>query len=270
MNKEINLIIFSKDRPLQLDSLLRSIKEISHIPYKTISLLYKYSSKDFQRGYEKLINRNIISSCKWIQEASFSNDLCNILNTIEDNSLIMFLVDDDIFFNTFALDDVLSAFSDKHLFISLRASRKYETDVQPDFINRNKYLEWKWNYSRKKPVTWNYPFSIDGNIFHVSTIKKIVHKISFTAPNSFEGSMHIYRHKWWIKRIKLALTPLEAVVVNNPLNRVQTEGSTWNRNLSVDSLNRKYLEGYQIDNNVFYTAAPTSIHYPMDIIFKKI
>lgn len=265
MKHDINCIIFSKDRPLQLDSLLRSIKDHFQIPFNKIIILYKSSSHLFQEGYRKLIDRKIIPNCQWINENEFRNDLYNVLRSFEEDSLIMFLVDDDIFFKQFEGPNVLNAFSDKHLFISLRASRDYKNDIQPRFLKTNEYLEWKWNYNRKKPVTWNYPFSIDGNIFHTSIIKKIVSNISFSAPNTFEGNMHIYRHAWWLKRIKLALAPLKPAVVNNPLNKVQTEGETWNRNISVESLNQKYLEGFQIDNSVFYSSEPTGIHYPMDI-----
>lgn len=267
---KINIIILSKDRAMQLDSLLRSINNKFKIPYQAISILYKYSSRDFMNGYEKLINRKILPKSNWFKESCFEEDVHKLCNTLDDSSLIMFLVDDNVVFNTFENREIFKAFTEQHLFISLRASRKYKDDVQPVFIKDKSYLEWKWNYYNKKPVTWNYPFSIDGNIFRVSVIKKILKKISFTAPNSFEGNMHRYRHAWWIKRIKRALAPVEPVVVNNPLNSVQTEGETWNKNISVGNLNEKYLEGYQINNNILYSATPTGIHYPMDIVFRKI
>jgi hypothetical protein len=151
----------------------------------------------------------------------------------------------------------------------VRASRAYPADTPPEFMTDGEFLEWKWNYSKRKWVTWNYPFSVDGNIYHARHMKKIIKKISFAAPNSFEGAMHTYRHAWWIKRIARALALPDAVVFNNPLNRVQTEGETWHRDLTAEHINKKYVEGYCIDNSVFYNSRPDSTHCAVDVSFIK-
>jgi hypothetical protein len=182
---------------------------------------------------------------------------------------VMFLVDDTIIFRPCVLDQVLDVFTDRHLFISLRASRTYPADTPPKFIADEDFLEWKWNYSKRKWVTWNYPFSVDGNIFHTRHMKKVIKKISFEAPNSFVGRMHTYRHAWWIKRIARALALPEAVVFNNPLNRVQAEGETWHKNITVESLNDRYMAGEQIDNSVLYRANPSATHYAVPLSFEK-
>lgn len=263
----LHLIILSKDRACQLDSLLRGIHDHFLVPYEGITVLYRATTAAFEAGYDALAKRRICDTITWRPEKGFSLDVRDIIGALGDDSLVMFLVDDTIVFRPCVLDKALAAFTDKHLFISLRASRSYPADVPPEFITDGDFLEWKWNYSRWKWVTWNYPFSVDGNIFHAGHIKKVVKKISFEAPNSFEGRMHTYRHAWWIKRIARALALPDAVVFNNPLNRVQAEGETWHNNVQVEYLNDKYLAGMQIDNSVLYRAKPSATHYAVPLSF---
>jgi hypothetical protein len=265
----LHIIIFSKDRACQLDSLLRSIRDHFAVPIQRIDVLYRSSGDDFSRGYEQTISRKILPNISWTAETSFRQNLTDKVAELDDKDLVMFLVDDDVVFRRFDNAGVFAALSPRHLFISLRASRTYADDIPPQFLISDGWLEWKWNYHKDGPVTWNYPFSVDGNVFRAAVIKKVLRRIRFSAPNSFEGEMHRYRHAWWIKRTKLALAPLEAVVVNNPLNKVQTEGDTWHQDVSAESLNRTYLDGYHINNGSLCAQNPTAIHYPMKLEFER-
>jgi len=210
-----------------------------------------------------------LDNITWRREKVFQDDVRDIVGAQSDDSLVMFLVDDTVVFRPCVLNRVLGAFDDKHLFISLRSSRTYPADTPPEFITDGDYLEWKWNYSKRKWMTWNYPFSVDGNIFHAGHMKRIVKKISFEAPNSFEGRMHTYRHAWWIKRIARALALPEQAVFNNPLNRVQAEGKTWHNNVTAEHLNEKYLAGMRIDNGVLYRVVPDATHFAVPLSFVK-
>jgi hypothetical protein len=269
MTHALKIVIFSKDRACQLDSLLRSLIDNFHVSFSGITVLHRATTAEFIEGYSILKLKNIVEGITWQPEKNFSEDVRGIVGACDDDSLIMFLVDDAIIFRPCILDYILNVFSPKHLFISLRASRAYPADTPPEFKTNGEFLEWKWNYSKRKWVTWNYPFSMDGNIFHARHLKKVVQKISFEGPNSLEGRMHGYRHAWWIKRTPWALAPLDAVVFNNPLNRVQTEGETWHRDVTAEQLNTKYKEGFSIDNSVLYNSRPDSTHFSVDASFTK-
>lgn len=265
----ISCIIFSKDRALQLESLLRSIKENCLTPLADIFVLYRASNQEYFDGYVKVRRKEILPNINWIEEASFKNDLISISNKIDGTSHIMFLVDDNIVFRPFAADELLKNFSKRHLFISLRADMGYN-EPTPGFISNQKYLEWRWRSFKKtnKYVTWHYPFSVDGNIFHASDIQRILSEIDFKAPNSLERKMQKRRSAIWLWPKYKALAPLNAVVFNNPLNRVQTEGQTWNAGLSVEDMNRQYLLGKRINNNLLYRANPNAVHYHVDLILE--
>jgi hypothetical protein len=267
MARILTIVIFSKDRACQLDSLLRSIRDNGRGPCTGITVLYRATTAAFAAGYDVCMRRDIIDNVEWRQEKIFQDDVRDIVGRMDDDSLVMFLVDDTIMFRPCVLGKVIDAFTEKHLFVSVRTSRTYPSDTQPEFLKTGEFLEWKWNYSRRKWVTWNYPFSVDGNIFHACHMKKVVKKVVFSAPNSFEGRMHTYRHAWWIKRISLALALPEAAVFNNPLNRVQSEGETWHENIAAEYLNDRYLSWMQIDNSVLYSATPIATHYAVPLSF---
>jgi hypothetical protein len=263
----LSIIIFSKDRACQLDSLLTSISDHLHHTLNEITILYRASDVPFQQAYDLLRQRAILPDITWLRENNFREDVRGLINSANRNANIMFLVDDDIVYRPCVLDDCLKAFTEQHLFISLRADRNYTGDTAPVFLSQQTFLEWKWNYSKRRTVTWNYPFSVDGNIFHCSHLRRAVEKLPFRAPNSFEGNLHSYRHCWWVKRKKLALAPLQASVYNNPLNNVQTEGETWHRDISTGFLNDAYLSGKRIDNGILYTLQPDAIHHASPITF---
>lgn len=264
-NNKLHTIIFSKDRALQLDSLLRSIKDhYSEMPL-SITVLYSVSDESYNAAYQKLQNKEIISGIKWHKESFFSDDMRGVINALEPSSNIQFLVDDDVIFRPFNLS-ILSNFSQKYLAISLRVDKTYPRFSPPSFLYDDKYLEWNWYplFKKRTGNFWYYPFSVDGNIFHTSDIQKMLTYIKFKAPNSFEGEMSGAKKKFLNKRIMLG-TP-KAVLFNNPLNSVQQEGETWNEGLSVGKMNSEYLDGYVIDNSVLYRSNPDEVHYAVKLL----
>lgn len=257
----LNVLIFSKDRACQVDSLLRSIDDHLQHDDLRIFVLYNASGKDFDKGYAKIINKNVIKETRWLREQEFKADVSRLLLSFEDSDYVMFLVDDNIVLKEIDLNHCLAEMGPEHLFLSLRASRSYAKDaMHPVFVDKNYLLEWTWQIQKKGCTTWNYPFSVDGNIYHCIRIKQVIQDIEFSAPNSLESSMHSYRSVKWVRNISKAICPLEPVISNNPLNRVQTEGATWHKDIDPAYLNNEYLAGRMIDNTVLYCRNPTSTH----------
>jgi hypothetical protein len=266
---ELNILIFSKNRACQLDSLLRSLRDNLSGPREHIFIVYKATDNSFREGYQRLIAKRIHGNLQWIEEVAFKRDILNVLQEIPGDSFLMFLVDDNILYRPFDLSPVVPFFSRRHLFVSLRCSREYKDDIQPKFLKTDKYLEWRWTFHSKPRGKWNYPFSVDGNIFHKDLICRLLTSLNFKAPNSLESALHSARLKVGVRWRNKALAPLESVVFNNPLNKVQTEGETWHKNLTAEDLNRKYCEGFIIDNHALYLARPDSAHFAIDIAFEK-
>jgi hypothetical protein len=266
---QLTTIIFSKDRACQLDSLLQSVHDnITDHDSIAIMVLYRTTNQAFEQAYTLLQSRTYGKNIRWITEKSFKPDLISLIQERTPDDSVMFLVDDTVFFRPIMLRPLLDAFTSKTLFISLRADRNYADDRRhPHFFRETPLLTWFW-HTFKRPNTWTYPFSVDGNIFHASFLKKIVPDLTFKAPNSFEGSMHQTRHcPGYFFKYPFAIAPLHAVVFNNPLNKVQREGATWNQDISCEFLNTEYLDGKHIDNQLLYNTIPAATHHSAAIRF---
>lgn len=264
---ELNVLIFSKNRACQLDSLLRSLRDNLSGPCERIYIVYKATGGPFREGYQKLIAKGIQDNIRWIEETSFKNDIITILQKLSKKSYLMFLVDDNIMYRPFGFFQITPFFGKRHLFISLRCSREYKDDIRPKFLKTEKRLEWRWTFHSAPRGKWNYPFSLDGNIYRTGLMSRLFASLDFKAPNSLESALHSARWKFNVRWRNKALAPLESVVFNNPLNKVQTEGETWHRGLTAEQLNDKYRDGFMIDNRPLYSARPDSAHFNVDISF---
>ena len=258
----LHVIIFSKDRPCQLSSLLQSINDHITWPIASLHILFRSSSVDFERGYEIAHKENTVAYSQWRQEVSFRSDLLDLLSAIDSQDLLMFLVDDDIVFRNVNLGPVIDSFNSSHLFISLRVCPSYVPlqGWMPHFHRRDSLLEWEWKFHRRKSNAWNYPFSLDGNIYHADRICEVISCLKFKAPNSLESAMHEYRKVRWVSNIRTGIASVPPCVVNNPLNRVQAEGETWHKNIDTAWINNRYLRGHRIDNAQLYTKTPNHTH----------
>jgi hypothetical protein len=262
-------VIFSKDRACQLDTLLRSMRDHFSPSDHAVHILFKSTTSRFKEGYERLRSKNFLPHIVWIEESRFKTDVMSLLTTIDDTLPIMFLVDDIVFHKKIQADDMLSLFGNRHLFISLRCSRSYAADIRPKFLHSDNYLEWRWTFRSSPRGAWNYPFSLDGNIFRKRFFAGLCKSLDFKGPNSLEGNLHSARKRISVRWRSKALAPCEAVLFNNPLNKVQTEGETWHKGMSAEELNEKYCSGFCIDNSMLYSAQPDCVHFSADAVMVK-
>jgi len=265
--RPLETIILSKDRAAQLDSLLRSVRDHFHIPHGAVHVLHKASAEPFERGYDLLKRHGILPDTHWHAERDFRADILALLGALPRMSLVMILVDDDIVFRDFSDRALIEAFQPHHLFISLRASRDYR-DTQPHFMRTEPCLEWRWRQRLPKRQVWNYPFSLDGNIFDRDVLLRLMATLDFKAPNSLEKALHRAKRRLSLVMRGRALAPTQAVIYNNPLNKVQSEWSTWNAGISADEINARFLAGERICNQPLYAAVPDSIHYFVPLTFE--
>ena len=87
----ISALIFSKNRALQLDLLLNSIKK-NFKQCSEISVLYTTTDKH-KKSYEILQKEH--GGIKFVEQKDFYNDICDITKNFKNQSVVMF-TDDDI------------------------------------------------------------------------------------------------------------------------------------------------------------------------------
>lgn len=91
----IDCLIFSKDRPAQLDLLLRSIQKHAPGLYRTVGILWAASERTYASGYERCWREN---QGWWFEqrEREFETDVRQWLELY--GPTVSFLVDDDVFY----------------------------------------------------------------------------------------------------------------------------------------------------------------------------
>lgn len=258
-NENINGIVFSMDRPLQLYALLESYFRHCTDP-APLTILFKANSSDYKKGYEEVKRYFKDMPIKFVKEDSFRNNLITIIKNIS-SKYLFFLVDDNIFKSKFSFADyVLKPNAEKYI-LSLRLGKHlnycYTRSISqklPKFKEEGKFISWNM---RASEADWKYAFSVDGHIYLKAEIAAMVNLLSFKAPNSFEASMNVFRYIFWRKK---GLCYPESIILNLCLNKVQDENENISGNFSPSELIKIWNMNNKIDINEFNNIRNKSAH----------
>jgi hypothetical protein len=242
----MNIIVFSKDRSLQLELFLRSFNKyvINSSNYK-INILYTYSDNIFKQGYDKLIKE--YSNYNFVKENNFKLDLINLID--KNKEYTVFFVDDNIFKNKIDFYDKQEQLFKENLNILCRSlrlhnnlKRCYPANLTyskfPIFEKIDNNLIFKWV---KQQGDYSYPMSLDGHIFRTNDILPLLKRLNYQNPNSLELNMSINP----INKIKM-ICYNKSIIINNPCNIVQTNNSNLHGNENIYKLNQEFLSGKRI------------------------
>lgn len=266
-------IIFSKDRALQLYSLLNSYSDlvINKVP---LTIIYKTSNKYHEKSYNELkkIFLKKKSQFNFIkEESSFYHTLLKLLKKINVKN-IFFLVDDIVFIKKTNLNLAKKIDSNKYI-LSLRHSPKLNrsytanTIQPPPNISKHKdlndILEFNWF---EKGNEWSDPWSVDGQILSTAEVRAISKISNFYGPNTFETSLKTFNS---ICTNRKGLCYANSKILNLPFNRVQNEVFNLSGKITPEYLLDKWNEGMMLDTNYLLSYSPTSTHEEHKIKLKK-
>jgi len=234
----ITSIIFSKDRPLQLDLLLRSI-QANFIDCDEIFILEKYGDgyrialPEISKEHKVKLRNQSLSIYKDVY------DICCLAK----NDLICFFTDDDIFYRNFSTNKYDEIFEPRYnacclsLRLGLNINKRSHGNIIGDDIPYNIYNIGDFMVIPKTSYAygsyWSYSHSLDGHIFKKSSILKIMDELSYLdrgfkfkqTPNELESQMQRY----WALSENNIICPKQSCVFNSPNNRVSdthTENSS--------------------------------------------
>lgn len=239
-----NILIFTKDRPAQLDLALRSIHE--NLAAK-VFVTATWSSKEFYEGYE-LLKKNYPNTVFWARN-NLMEDIYRFL-AIKSN-LIAFATDDSYVFRRpeYTESDLnnlfnLGGFQSFSHRLGLNCTNQDPFNsavkmVRPNFINNGKFLMWDRN-SLREWGNYSYEFSVDLNIYRRQDILEQVAGLNCETPNFFEAAM-------CKKQAKIFNACLhESSVVTIPANRVQSEFENGHAGIDPAELNKRFLNGERL------------------------
>jgi len=258
----VTSIIFSKDRPLQLDLCLSSIKK-NFQDTNEIIVIEKYSDE-----YRKSLNtlKSEHPEVKvYPQSRCIYKDIkdCSLLSK---NNYICFFTDDDIFYcklgsinfdGVFAIPDVCSFSLRLGYNISKRFLFGKEILDIPILYNDIGGLLFISKTDHKYGSYWGYSESVDGHVFRSEQIIERFSELEYLnkrkdigqTPNNVETNMQRY----WCLCGNTIACPHHSVVVNSPNNRVS---DSHKENMSGEHFDfsekdclKEYESGKRIDLN---------------------
>ena len=172
--KMISNIVFTKNRPLQLDAYLKSL--FRHFSPELIQTHIIYKPELFQEEYQQLFQK--YPNCIVIRENDFHNDFLKLLNQIN-TKYILFGIDDVVYFDAVdfkVIDETFSKFS-KNIFgflLRFRAENvKNDNDTISETVVAGQTV-YSLNWTQGRTPTTRYPFELCATIYPTSLVKGII------------------------------------------------------------------------------------------------
>ena len=190
----IDLFIPSKNRAMQLRFLLESVAENMPSFFNEIKILYTYTDGDFKRGYEKLIDENILPNIVWQKEEDFLQDFLQCIESCK-SDYICGMVDDCVVYKRVSVPSeiVEELIDDEVLCFSLRLGLNtyLQHYLEKDTVRLSQYQEnqigLKWNYSNfPRTSNYGYPISLDGHIYRPKELLEFSTKMEFNNLRKWE------------------------------------------------------------------------------------
>lgn len=265
----IDALIFSKNRPMQLNCLLSSLKENSNLQQENITVLYRYDN-EFLQGLE--IVKKIHPNVNFIKEENFEQQVKAYLKLGQ--KLCVFFVDDIIIKDSidFEIPRIVLEDNPSILCFSLRLGTHLtqcypnaSKQAVPNGAVNSQLFAWGW---RGGQHDWGYPFSVDGHVFRRSELEGWSSHLHFNNPNQFESVLQTIPHTFSIPQGMVC--HLNSKLFNNPINRVQNEFNNRAESLhTAADFNDAWMSGMEIDYTIFKNFLNYAAHTPVSFKMRK-
>jgi hypothetical protein len=263
----VTSIIFSKNRPLQLDLTLKTIAKNFEQCTKVI-VLYN-ADPEYSDAYEVLKKEHL--EVDWRQQTrNFYKDVLHCASAFDcNNEFICFFTDDCIVYRNIPnlSPMLLNLANDQLKCISLRMGSNIKErqsgeqmiqDLPGGKVYADDAQEWiVWNMlSNPYSSYWCYPMSVDGHIFKRTVMKEMLEELYILSthvysdwiqnPNGLESNMQ----RFFVTGGCNIAAPFLSCVFNSPNNRVQQSHSNrsgdWYQ-YTPEFLLKKFNEGKRIN-----------------------
>jgi hypothetical protein len=284
MEKAVTNLLFTKNRPLQLDGYLRSLRR--YWPEELMQTYIIYKPELFSREYDTVFGQ--YTSVKVIVESDFHSDCLDVIDNAQ-TEYILFGIDDVVFFDGIDFELIKKTYeqADDDIFgFSLRFSPESLKTGNDEIIpvKVNSETVYKLDWTKGQTAHSRYPFELCFTFYRADLVKKILSGTMssssaarrFFAPDSaFVGSIPV--RKWrrsLLKRFGFFFSPntLEswpcrwcqrnaeilprftyfqklcaAAVQVNMVNTTTVNTFDGTAEHTVEALNEKFRQGYRLD-----------------------
>jgi hypothetical protein len=269
----IKVIVFSLDRAMQLSALIESIVKFDKQHLLNVSVVYSYSSADYEKAYELLRGRypeisweretrlnkpvfdfsfNFFDLRNWFwwlkypylrkKKSNFKQIVLDILEKAEQKA-VTFLTDDSFFFKNITIsENYLQKIecNPKETSFSLRHGGNVTGGI---YTTESAGIYWNV-YENDYTTDWGYPFSVDGHVYGKDAVGPILKHVIFNNPNTLEPNVAFYAKQR--KLFSNLYASKESCLVGFELNRVQKIINNHSLDISPNKLNDYFLDGYML------------------------
>lgn len=269
-------LLFSKDRPLQLQGTLESLarfgKHVGHV-----KVIFKGCADEYRLVAQRMSTRHRMR-VRMIEERVFYDDMLGQLNPFY--SHVMFLVDDTIFYRPFDLRECCQALYDHAdvLGVSLRLGDNtewcYMSKSYQSFVDltrdQTRFQTWDWTQSTHDA---GYPLELSSSVYRITQMDQLLKTCRrFTNPNSMEHYMALEADKY--RAAPRLASYHRSVAFSNPMNLTQTQ-YIGNRNsgdnlYTTSRLLRAFREHEEMDLSTVDELQPNAAHFEWAFTCKKV
>jgi len=270
---QTTVVIFSKDRPLQLDGTLRSFfARCQDVDRCQIKVLYR-ASVEFQPLYDALIREYL--TVGFVAEQDFRSDLIKILGASES---ILFVVDDNLFIRSFTATEMVEALMEhpQAIGFSMRLGRNttfcYPLNKRqslPSFETVGpQILRYDWT---RADCDFNYPLEVSSSVYRAADVLPLLRDMPFKNPNTLEGEFAARAPRFHTSHPQLLCFGLSRAFCN-PINLVQKvcQNRTGGKSdHSPERLAERFQTGARLDVGAYINFTPTGCHQEVPLHFVK-
>lgn len=266
-------IVVSKDRALQLYSLLRTYRDLVSNPV-ALTVIYSTSTVAHSEAYEEVkhLFSEVNPKIDFVREIdNFSATINHVLRKIKTRN-IFFLVDDIVFIRHVDLAFATELDTSRYV-LSLRHSpaltRSYTANVTQlppkfsEFPDAPELLQFRWFEEGNE---WSDPWSLDGQVLSTAEVRVMTRVSDFVAPNTYEAALKTFNNLCVERR---GLCYPESKILNLPINRVQNEIDNLSGDISPEFLLSQWNKGMMLDTEELRSHIPKSPHEEHAVSFIK-
>jgi hypothetical protein len=265
------ILIFSKDRPLQLSLLLESLEQnCVDFNFSIKFVIYKASDERIEKMYQK-----IAEDYPYIfhRQTDFKED---VLACIQGFEYAMFLTDDTVITNPFSCYQMEEAlqYNQKAIGFSMRlgknstycyAERKSIKVPQCYRVGDSCIFSWPGCEG-----DWGYPLELSSSVYRIHDLMYLLKNGGYDNPNELEWLLYCGLGVYAVTHPELLFFE-NSVAFSNPVNIINPSNNRvgHNPNNSIENLLNKFEEGYTIDYEPFRGFVPMGVHQEVDYSFIK-
>ena len=258
------LVIFSKDRPLQLDATLASLRRhCQDADAAQVAVLYKAVGSRMLSLYRQVQRDH--PAVDFVREGDFRRDLLLLL---PGHDHLGFVVDDTIFVGDFSLRELVAALQAKPdaLGFSLRLGRNttycYSLDSPqkaPDFYRAQGACGYRWPLAEHD---FAYPLELSSSLYRAAQLVPLLEQLDFKNPNTLEEAMS-NRAGDFRESHPMLLCAERSLAFSIPANLTQSvckNRSGGRPDYSTEALAEVYAQGQRIHTAALDGMAPRAVH----------